>query len=166
MEFIININNVLHFISENSTIIASLITFLASVIVATLIKIPASNKQTIHGESNWRSELLKLCSVEIVTNKELLQLRSFVNPFKKPNQYDDLGKIVYDLDNMIIDFCQRYYGKINSKNVDEISFQFRMIARTLLKYDWNYSKYNNKRAKKENKKLVDNLRQCLIPFSN
>ena len=98
---------------------------------------------------------MELCSIEVITDKKILELRALANPYRKPNR--DL-----DLDNIIIKFCDNYYNHITAENSKKVARQFRMIARTLLKLDWNYSKYRLKwNIKKENRDLVRNLKQYL-----
>ncbi|MCC4485932.1 hypothetical protein [Limosilactobacillus reuteri] len=130
--------------------LTSLVVSLITVYVAARITNPASDRRVVHGESNWRSELLKLCSIETVTDKELLQLRAFVRPFSKEDNWNEL-------DNIIINFCQKYYRKLKSENTEKVSLQFRILTRTLLKYDWNYSRMKLRDAVRENKKLVEKL---------
>ena len=81
-------------------------------------------------------------------DEEILHLRALVSPY--PHKREKW------LDNLIIGYCKKYYGK----NVNDKSLQvreFRLLARTLLKYDWNYSQHNRLWAKYKNKQLFKKL---------
>lgn len=136
---------------------AAILTAIATTLITVIILEPSNNKRAIHSESNWRSELLKLCWIKIITDEDILKLRSLVNPYFKDKQISD-GNIL-DIDNVIIEFCQTYYQNLFKKDIEKISLEFRVLARTLLKYDWNYSQHNN--AEECNKELLENLQSFL-----
>ncbi|TGY64745.1 hypothetical protein [Limosilactobacillus reuteri] len=134
--------------------------FVGTIIGAT-INDDGARLRSMHGESNWRSKLLDLCSTEEVTKKDIYSLRAFVRPFpnnfklenldsginklkdeiNKENKTDsnsDQGenKEELDIDDVIILFCE--YASKNFDNVNRLALaqDFRMLCRVLLKYDW------------------------------
>lgn len=141
---------------EMAQLLVSIFAPIISAVVTIMVVVPASYHAAIHKESNWRARLMELCSIEVITDKKILELRALANPYRKPNR--DL-----DLDNIIIKFCDNYYNHITAENSKKVARQFRMIARTLLKHDWNYSKHIILRwkIKKKNKDLVTKLKQYL-----
>lgn len=136
---------------------AAVFTAIATALIAVIILEPSNNKRAIHSESNWRSELLKLCWIKIITDEDILKLRPLVSPYFKDKQMSD-GNIL-DIDNVIIEFCQTYYQNLFKKDIEKISLEFRVLARTLLKYDWNYSQHKD--AEEYNEELLENLQSFL-----
>ncbi len=139
-------------------LLPTLLSTIISIAVTILIVVPVSYHAAIHQESNWRANLMELCSIEYVGKEDFLKLRALVNPYKKSTT--DLN-----LDNIVINYCEKNYNHITPENSKKVTLQFRMIARTLLKYDWNYSKHIILRwkIKKKNKDLVTKLNQYLDP---
>lgn len=94
---------------EMAQLLVSIFAPIISAVVTIMVVVPASYHAAIHKESNWRARLMELCSIEVITDKKILELRALANPYRKPSR--DL-----DLDNIIIKFCDNYYNHITAEN--------------------------------------------------
>lgn len=113
--------------SVDGTMISAVMAFIASLIACNL-----SFKGKIHEESGWRSKLLKLSYSELISEKELIKLQSFVNPVAQFNGLKNLDGIInkFCQDEQII--AKRHGGHLPNKEADK----FRLLCRVLLKHDW------------------------------
>lgn len=130
--------------------------------------------RSMHGESNWRSKLLDLCATENVKKRDLYALRAFVRPFPTNQVFNDnktLKEIVrigeyknkdFDIDDLIILFCEYSLEEFDSANRVNVANDFRMLCRVLLKYDWIVQRTEVTGTKKELEQKIDILKSKAV----